>query len=208
MNRKTGKRPGKPGRPQGRPYGKAGGGAPRRPASGRRPTPRPAPQDGFQIVERVVKPEPEIGPFRVLIAVHRPRFRGRSQRAAALVGWETTALLNKQDPVGQCAKSPRPPDLLVLSGDFGRQKDLAIFRAVQQYRKQGMRLIGLVDDCATAPEGFPDSIPSRLCDVCLEPPYKAADLRALFVRLYTEMRGEPAPPPLTRADREDEEEEE
>jgi len=135
------------------------------------------------------------GPFRVLIAVHRPRFRGRAERAAALIGWEVTSLLNKQDPVGQVAKPPRPPDILVISGDFGRQRDYAIFRAVQSWRNQGMRIVGLVDDCETPPEGYPDSSPERLCDVCLTPPYKMADLRTQFARLYEEMRGETAPPP-------------
>lgn len=160
---------------------------------------------GFQIIERTAggtpnsqQPTANTGVFRVLIAVHRPRFRGRSQRAAALEGWEVTALLNKQDPVGMCAKPPRPPDLLILSEDFGRQKDLAIFRAVQKYREQGMVIVGLVEDCQTAPEGFPDSVPADLCDVCLEPPYKTADLRALFTEVYEELRGVPAPPPLAK----------
>jgi hypothetical protein len=58
-----------------------------------------------------------------------------------------------------------------------------------------MRLIGMVDDCQTAPEDFPDSAPEKLCDICLTPPYKTADLRALFSRCYEEMRGQPAPPP-------------
>jgi len=138
------------------------------------------------------------GPFRVVIAVHRPRFRGRAQRAAALSGWNVTALLNKQDPVGLAAKGPRPPDLLVLSGDFGRQKDLAIFRAVQPYRAKGMVIVGLVDDCHTAPEGRPDSLPTELCDICLMPPYKTAELRALYMQIYTEIRGEAAPPPIGR----------
>ena len=148
-----------------------------RPAAGRydRNHPKPTRQlkvssePGFEIIERlplsvegmgspetVVRRSVQTGPFRILIAVHRPRYRGRTERAAALIGWEITALLNKQDPVGLCAKPPRPPDVLILSGDFGRQKDLAIFRAVQRYRRQGMRLIGLVDDCHTAPEGFPE----------------------------------------------------
>ncbi len=174
--------------------------------------PRPATRPGgfaFDIVDKT--PEPEPAPvdrtFRVLIAVHRPRYRGRVERAAALTGWNVTALLNKQDPVGIAQKPPRPPDLLILSEDFGRQRDLAIFRAVQKWRSQGMRVIGLVEDCATPPEGFPDSVPSRLCDVCLTPPYKASDLRALLVRQYEEMRGEPAPPPKTKADAADEDEE-
>ncbi|MCS6775492.1 MAG: hypothetical protein RMJ43_04115 [Chloroherpetonaceae bacterium] len=155
----------------------------------------------FQIVERPAltgEPPGFSGPFRVLIAVHRPRFRGRAERAAALVGWEVTALLNKQDPVGYCQKPPRPPDVLLLSGDFGRQKDYAIFRAVQRFRAQGMQLIGLVEDCQSPPEGFPDSVPDRLCDVCLTPPYRTADLRAVLVQIYERMRGEPAPPPITK----------
>ena len=146
--------------------------------------------------------------FRIVIAAHRPRYRGRAERAAALTGWQVTALLNKQDPVGLCQKPPRPPDLLILSEDFGRQRDLAIFRAVQKWRSQGMKIIGMVEECATAPEGFPDSIPSRLCDVCLSPPYKAAEIRAVLVRLYEEMRGEPAPPPKTKADESDADDEE
>ena len=156
-----------------------------------------APQ--VQIVERVV-PHPlaaPVGPlpFRIVIAVHRPRYRGRCERAAALEGWEVTSLLNRQDPVGLVTKKPGPPDLLILSGDFGRQKDYAIFRAVQAWREKGMRIVGLVDDCETPPEGFPDSAPEAICDVCLSPPYTATALRALFAELYTQMRGKPAPPP-------------
>jgi hypothetical protein len=171
---------------------------------------------GFRVIERDAddfalqstekEPSRKDSPFRVLIAVHRPRFRGRAERAASLVGWEVTALLNKQDPVGQAAKPPRPPDILILSGDFGRQKDYAIFRAVQPYRKQGMRLIGMVEDCATAPEGFPNSAAENLCDVCISPPYKTVDLRALFARLYEEIRGEPAPAPRTSIMEEESEE--
>ena len=58
-------------------------------------------------------------PFRVLIAVHRPRYRGRAGRAAQITSWDVISLLNKQDPVGICSKAPSPPDILILSGDFG-----------------------------------------------------------------------------------------
>jgi hypothetical protein len=154
----------------------------------------------MQIIERdapKAAPVPAApGPFRIVIAVHRPRYRGRCERAVALEGWNVTSLLNRQDPVGLVTKKPGPPDLLILSGDFGRQKDYAIFRAVQAYREQGMRIIGLVEDCETPPEGFPDSAPTDLCDVCLSPPYTAAALRDLFAQIYTEMRGKPAPPPI------------
>lgn len=198
------KRPGERGKgsPDRRPGSKPG--QSRGPQPGR-PRANPAAAPPFRIVERRANqsmPNAESGPdavqsgpFRVLIAIHRPRYRGRAERAAALEGWEVVSLLNKQDPVGLVSKPPRPPDLLILSGDFGRQRDYAIFRAVQSGRQRGMRLIGLVDDCETAPEGHPDSAPNALCDVCLSPPYKTADLRALFARLYEEMRGEPAPPP-------------
>ncbi len=165
----------------------------------------------FEIIEREAPkavPAPAApAPFRIVIAVHRPRYRGRCERAAALTGWEVTSLLNRQDPVGLVQKKPGPPDLLILSGDFGRQKDYAIFRAVQSLREKGMRIVGLVEDCETAPEGFPESAPADVCDVCLVPPYTAAALRALFSQLYEEMRGKPAPPPL-KAARPDEEENE
>src|SRR5579884_1937942 len=72
-------------------------------------------------------------------------------------------------------------------------------RAVQPWRERGMKLIGLVGNCKTAPEDYPDSVPERLCDVCLVPPYKTGELRAVFTRLYEQMRGQPAPPPLKSA---------
>ena len=161
---------------------------------------------GFRILEKVVKtevaepvvPKPkELGPFKILIAVHRPRYRGRAERAAALVGWEVVSLLNKQDVVGQVSKSAGHPDLLILSGDFGRQKDYAIFRAVQAWRGKGMKLIGMVDDCNTSPENHPGSAPAQLSDFCLKPPYRMPELRELFSKLYQEMRHQPAPPPKT-----------
>src|SRR5256885_941177 len=40
------------------------------------------------------------GAFRVLIAVHRPRYRVRAERAVTLPDWAICSLLNKQDPIG------------------------------------------------------------------------------------------------------------
>ena len=134
-------------------------------------------------------------PFRVLIAVHRPRYRGRAGRAAQITSWDVVSLLNKQDPVGICSKAPSPPDILILSGDFGRQKNLAIFRAVQPFRDKGMVLIGIVDDCTEAPEGFPESIPAQLCDICLPPPYRTMEIRKILTDLYTKKTGKAAPAP-------------
>ena len=199
----SGNRPGR--RPPRKPTGKRTGpgghfGPGRRPAAkpGFRAGSRPAPI--VSVPEPVVEPQvPPVGPFRIVLAIHRPRFRGRAVRASALTGWNVTTLLNKQDVVGQVSRGPRPPDIVVLSGDFGRQRDYAIFRAIQAWRKEGMQLVGMVEDCDTAPEGYPDSAPARLCDVCISPPYTAAGIRALLVRLYEERRGEPAPPPVSGA---------
>ncbi len=165
----------------------------RRPGSPALPG-RPSEPGGLPIVELAPALPPR--PFRVIVAVHRPRFRGRCQRAAALQGWEVTALLNKQDVVGAVARNSQPPDILILSGDFGRQKDYAIFRAIQSWRGEGMRVIGLVEDCDAAPEGYPDSAPSKLCDICITPPIRAAGVRALLAGVYEELRSAPAPPPL------------
>ena len=159
-----------------------------------------------EIVETATEQPKAPRPFRVLIAVHRPRYRGRVERAAALVGWEVLSLLNKQDAVGQVTKSSGSPDLFILSGDFGRQKDYAIFRAVQAWREKGMKLIGLVDDAAAAPPAYPDSAPIKTCDVCLQPPYKMAELRDLFAKLYEEIRHKKAPPPISAAPAENENE--
>ena len=170
----------------------------------RKPNPpqyQPSSGSPFHFVERSSVPAevaPEDLPFRIVIAIHRPRFRSRAERGAARVGWEVTALLNKQDPVGFCSKGNRPPEILVLSGDFGRQKDYAIFRAVQPSRAKGMLLVGLVEDCETAPEGFPSSAPKDLCDICLTPPIKSADFRDLFAKIYTDLRHEA--PPMLRAE--------
>ncbi len=204
--RPAGKKPFGDRRPNRKPDGRG-------PSRGPRSRPAGAGAQALNIVERKGKwpASPSAGqtnapagpfvpaPFRVLIAIHRPRYRGRADRAAALEGWEVVSLLNKQDPVGIVARLPGPPDILLISGDFGRQRDYAIFRAVQAGRAQGMTLVGLVEDCATPPEGFPDSAPNQLCDICLEPPYKTADLRALLTRLYTEKRGRAAPPPKNAA---------
>ncbi|MBC7527306.1 MAG: hypothetical protein H7308_07120 [Chthonomonadaceae bacterium] len=159
--------------------------------------PEPAPV--FEVIDRTEQEDIRAKlPFRVLIAVHRPRFRGRVERAVAREGWAVTSLLTKQDPVGQVSKPPYPPEIVILSHDFGRQKDLAIFRAVQKWRSQGMILVGLVEDCETAPETHPESVPSSLCDVCLTPPIKTAEVSELIADLYKAMRGERAPAMIHR----------
>ncbi len=138
---------------------------------------------------QTVEESPAKNPFRVVIAVHRPRFRRRAERAVQFENWDVTILLNKDDAVGACQRGPRPPDILVISDDFGRQKTLAIFRAVQNLRRSGLKIVGLVEDCDRAPEDFPEAIPSLLCDVCLTEPFKTAGLQEVFVNLFEEIRG-------------------
>ena len=121
-------------------------------------------------VERKEAPVEEEG-FRVLIAVHRPRYRSRSERAAAVPGWNMRSLLNKEDPVGLINR--KPPQLLIVSDDFGRQKDLGIVRAVQKYRGRGMKIIGLFEDQEAAEAA------GELFDATLSPPWKAVDLRRI-----------------------------
>lgn len=105
-------------------------------------------------------------------------------------GWEIVSLVNKQDAVGQVQKGDDPPDLVVLSSDFGRQKSFGIFRAIQSYRARGMKIVCLAETCEADEAGIQ---PLDLCDVCLPPPYTAADLRVLFCRLYEQIRGQPVP---------------
>jgi hypothetical protein len=100
------------------------------------------------------------------------------------------SLLNKQDVVGQVEKGRTPPDIVVLSSDFGRQKSYGIFRAIQSQRAGGMKIVGMVESCEEDELG---NNPTSLCDVCITAPYRTADLNALFRKLYEEIRGEPAP---------------
>ncbi len=141
---------------------------------------------------QAVEEPPAKNPFRVVIAVHRPRFRRRAERAVQFENWDVTVLLNKEDAVGACQRGPRPPDILIISDDFGRQKTLAIFRAVQHLRSSGLKIVGLVEDCEKAPDEFPDAVPSRLCDVCVIAPYKTAALQDIFVNIFERIRGSAA----------------
>jgi hypothetical protein len=93
------------------------------------------------------------------------------------------SLLNKEDPVGLVNR--KPPHVLILSDDFGRQKDLGILRAIQRYRGSGMRVIGLFE----APEEAAEN--RDLCDFAFAPPWKTAEVRELLGRFFTQLRGEP-----------------
>src|SRR5437762_5403510 len=61
--------------------------------------------------------------FRVLIAVNRPRYRSRAERAVRLPDWEVRSLTNKEDPIGLI--NQKPPHIFICSDEFGRSKNMA-----------------------------------------------------------------------------------
>lgn len=136
-----------------------------------------------------VKPKPareavvDDGRFRVLIAVHRPRFRSRAERAVNAAGWEIRSLLNKEDPIGLL--NQRTWQILILSDDFGRQKSLGLFQAAQRFRPK-TRIIGVFEDEESAAAG------EGLCDASFAPPWKSLDVRASAGELHKELTGHEA----------------
>ncbi len=125
--------------------------------------------------------EPE--PFRVLIAVHRPRYRARAERAVEIVGWKTRSLLNREDPIG--LMNQEAPNLFILSVDTAQNKNVGFLRAAQRFRADGMRLIGLFESKEGAQEA------ADLCDAALFPPWRTSGLRAHAARFYEAIRGTP-----------------
>jgi hypothetical protein len=147
-----------------------------KPAS-RRPRGKPQPR------QKPKDENPDIRRFRVLIAVHRPRFRSRAERAVDFPGWLIRCLLNREDPVGLI--NQRPPHILIISDDFGRQKDLGILKAVQRFRLAGMKIVGLFEDPEIAETAKPD------CDIALAMPWRTADVRAVAAQMFEEIKGRP-----------------
>jgi hypothetical protein len=142
-------------------------------AADRRAAAQPKPQEK--------KPEP----FRVLLAIHRPRYRARAERAAAIPGWKVRSLLNREDPIGLIVRER--PDLFILSVDFARNTNVGYLRAAQRFRQAGLKIIALGETEDDAREA------AGLCDRTFFPPWKTAELRADVADLYEQMRGEPIP---------------
>lgn len=95
-------------------------------------------------------------------------------------GWLVRSLLNKEDPVGLI--NQLPPQILIISDDFGRQKDLGILKAVQRFRPD-MKVVGVFEDSEIAENARPD------CDYALTMPWKTADLRALAAEIFEQVKG-------------------
>jgi len=131
--------------------------------------------------ERTVETKKEPDRFRILIAVNRPRYRSRAERAVDIPGWEVRSLLNKEDPIG--IMNQKPPHIFILSADFGRNKTLGFLKAAQKFRAPDMKIIALFEDeeeMATA-EG--------LYDAAFFPPWKTIELRAVAAEQCAEITG-------------------
>lgn len=136
------------------------------------------------------------GRFRVIIAVNKPRFRSRSERAVAVPGWLVRSLTNREDPIGLLNRDGA--DIFVCSDTFGRSRSFAFLRAAQRFREGGLRIIAVLD----SPDEMDASL--ELADAVFYPPWKAAEMRTAATDLYHSLRGEPAPASAL-ADSEDDE---
>jgi hypothetical protein len=154
---------------------------------GKRGGPRPRPK-----LKKVEKPEREDNRFRVLIAVRRPRYRSRSERAVDIPGWEVRSLLNKEDPIGLL--NQKPPHILILSADFGRNKTLGFMKAAQRFRSDKTMIIGVFEEQEDAAEA------AELCDAVFFPPWKSAEMRIRAAALFREITGVEAVLPVKPED--------
>jgi hypothetical protein len=129
--------------------------------------------------EDAVKTEP----FRVLIAVSRPRYRSRAERATLFDDWAVRVLTNKEDPIGLI--NQLVPDVYIVSDDFGRSKKMGMVTAAQRWRAQGLKVVVVFEDDEKMEEA------AELYDSAFAPPWKTAQLRDVLAAYYTDKRGEP-----------------
>jgi hypothetical protein len=133
---------------------------------------------------------PKVEPFRVLIAVSRPRYRSRSERATLFDDWAVRVLTNKEDPIGLI--NQLMPDVYVVSEDFGASKKMGMLTAAQRWRAQGLKVVAIFEDAVKMEEA------AELYDAALAPPWKTVQLREIVAGWFTEKRGVPptgGPPP-------------
>ena len=140
---------------------------------------------------------PKVVPFRVLVAVSRPRYRSRAERATLFDDWAVRVLTNKEDPIGLI--NQLMPDVYIVSEDFGNSKKMGMVTAAQRWRPDGLKVVTLFEDEEKMAEN------AGLYDAALSPPWKTAQLRELLANFYQEKRG--AAPTGGPAPKEDSEEE-
>ena len=132
-----------------------------------------------------VKPKP----FKVLVAIHRPKYRSRMLRGLSMFDWDVRSLLNKEDPIG--ILNQHETNILVLSDDFGRNRELGFFKAAQRFRPQGVYIIGVFDTEEDA------NAASELYDMSLYTPWKSLHAKVVLAELFQRIKGEP---PVIRND--------
>ncbi len=156
-----------------------------RPMATHRRKPGANPFHKKQMVKKAERPvntdQKESDRFRVLVAVNRPRYRTRAERAVDLPGWEVRSLLNKEDPIG--LMNQKPPHILILSAEFGRNKSLGFLKASQKFRSPDMKIIGIFEDEAGA------AVAAELCDAAFFPPWKTVELGATAAQIFEEITG-------------------
>lgn len=132
-------------------------------------------------IEGVPKVKPK--PFKVLVAIHRPKYRSRMLRGLSAFDWDVRSLLNKEDPIG--ILNQHETNILVLSNDFGRNRELGFLKAAQRFRSDGVLIIGLFDTEEEARTA------SELYDIALYPTWKSLNAQEVLADLYQRIKGEP-----------------
>lgn len=151
-----------------------------KPATARRLRERMKPKE-MREKEREKQSEPQ--PFRVLIAVSRPRYRSRAERATLFDDWAVRILTNKEDPIGLI--NQLMPDLYIVSDDFGGSKKMGMLTAAQKWREKGLKVVALFEDEERLEEA------EGLYDAALFPPWKTAHLREIAATLFQVKRDVP-----------------
>lgn len=136
---------------------------------------------------------PKKNAFAVLLAVHRPRYRSRAERAVASPEWNVRSLTIKEDPIGMIQQ--KTPDVFIVSVETDKNKGVGYLRAAQRFREQGLFVLALFEspEEAEAYEGQYDALLVAA---------KSLAIRAVVAAEYERRRGKPAvfPVPQTAED--------
>jgi hypothetical protein len=125
--------------------------------------------------------KPKVEPFRVLIAVSRPRYRSRAERATLFDDWAVRILTNKEDPIGLINQVM--PDIYIVSEDFGKSKKMGMLTAAQRWREKGLKVVAIFEDEEKKEEA------AELYDAAICPPWKTAQLREVLAEVFRSKRG-------------------
>ncbi len=124
--------------------------------------------------------KPQDNSFRVLLCIHRPKYRTRVERAVAAVDWNIRSLLIKEDPIGLI--NQKRPDIFIVSIDSSKNKNVGFLKACQKWRAQGMRVIGVLESDADI------EVIDGLCDNFVQTPWKSVDIRDIVSDIYRRKR--------------------